>query len=506
MTTHDGSARLNTPTRELSRRWLLKASGLTAATLVAGSLVSQRRSSAAVTPSARAWFGALEVDPSQDAGLRAVGVDTVTVSIGWDSAQPGRDVWNTDYLAGKRARIEQLRMRGFRVVLDTGLQYPPEWAFSLPGARRLQDQFGRTWAGPIGSNLVNAMFSPAVQDAQRSYLTRLARELDSNTVDSIRVGGLHMGELSFPPPQGRFNALWMYDDTAQAGSPLRGWRPGAGTRDDDALALAYYLGSINQYCALLLDTAATGFPTSSLHLLLPSWGLRTGDRELAFENRLDGSSRGERTGAITQGLDWSTQIPLLSRFGSRGVAYTTWLDAVGQGDSVQLTSPVEYLSRTASPYGLSVAGENTGGSDPADLARCLAARDRLSLVGMQWMNATDLLSSPSFAAQHQQGVLAARTAEPTGPPVGVSAVRSADRASVTITWLPLPMATSYIVTAIGGPGRTSDALVSIGTATGAIQVPATTPTVTLDLQPSTSYSYQVSTVVGRTITQAATTL
>lgn len=347
-------------------------------------------------PMSAPWFGALEAGPDQDAALRTAGVDTITVSLGWDAYEPAPGRTDDRYAKRQRLRVEQLHREGFQVILDLGLQYPPSWAFSLPGASRLRDQLGNAWSGGPGSNLVNAMFSPAVRKAQAGYVAQVSHDLRSAGVNAVRIGGLNMGELSYPPSSPGHRSLWMYDKAAQDRSPVPGWRPGAGTKDDAAAALKFYFDSLNTYEEFLLGAVAHDFPDADLQLLLPSWGLRPGQVRDAVQDGLRGRTSGELNDAVAQALDWPAQLKILSRFRGRGTAYTTWIDAHSQGASMQLRSPVDYLATLSRPLHLKLAGENTGGTSTSAMALSLHRRKALGLVGIQWMTASNLLSSQAL--------------------------------------------------------------------------------------------------------------
>lgn len=352
-------------------------------------------STATLAPSTEPpWFGALQAQPNQAARLRAAGLRTVTLEIGWDSFEPQPGVVDKAYLARQKEVLRQWRAAGFQVFLDTGLQYPPTWAFALPGGTRFVNQFGETWSGGTGSNLVNAVFNPSVRAAQRRYYSLLAASFPAGSFAAVRVGGLHMGEMSYPPADGRANTLWMYDASAQAGSPLPGWKPGAGSTVAAQTGLRYYLDSLNGYAAWLLATTSEFFPRSDLQLMLPSWGLRPGHLDAALAAGLKGTTSAEINNLITEGLDWTKQVPLLQQYGTRGVAYTTWLDAPSDHNTdLQYMSPVDYLATLTTPRRIPLAGENTGQGTPATLALSLERVERLGLRGMLWMTAADLLAS-----------------------------------------------------------------------------------------------------------------
>jgi hypothetical protein len=367
------------------------------------------------------WFGVLQAQPAQAQALTRAGVNAVTVELAWAAYEPSRGQWNSTYVQQQRARIAQLDQQGTYVILDLGLQYPPTWAFDLPGATHLQDQYGNTWSGDTGAKIVNAVFNPEVRAAQDQYIAQVATDLPVASIGAVRVGGLNMGELSYPPSTAAGGtSLWMYDASAQSLAPVPGWRPGSGSASDAQRSLDFYYGSLTSYGSWLLDLTARSFPQADLHLLLPSWGLRPGQTEEALAAGLRGTTPGEINDQITQGLDWSSQIPLLTRYGGRAVAYTTWLDAPSQGTTPRYLSPAEYIYSLARPLNVAVAGENTGGSNVASMQLCLERVRELGLRGMLWMTASTLLANPDLTAAYADGaqqITAQRhTPTPTPPP------------------------------------------------------------------------------------------
>jgi len=356
------------------------------------------------------WFGALQIRTGQEATLRVANLNAVTLELGWDAFEPSQGVVNKTYVGEQRLRLDKLRRAGFSVFLDLGLQYPPAWVFKLNGATRLVNQDGVEWRGGTGTNLVNAVFNPAVRAAQSEYYSLVAAAFPKDSFAAIRVGGLHMGELSYPPPNGKSNTMWMYDQQAQAASPVPGWRPGRGTRNQARLGLKYYFDSINGYASWLLSLSSRNFPSADLQLLLPSWGLRPGQIDAALAAELRGTTSAEINGLITQGLDWTSQVNLLIPYGSRGVAYTTWLDAESGDQSLQYMSPADYLYTLTTSRGLALGGENTGGGNQRTLQICLDRVTGLRMRGMMWMNADSLISDAALRQTYSSGARAALNA------------------------------------------------------------------------------------------------
>jgi len=338
------------------------------------------------------WYGVLQPRAERLGTLTPAGLGRATLEIGWDNYEPTQGAFNPRYKAEVRARYQAMRAAGLEVVLDAGLQYPPAWVFGIPGGNRFVNQYGDVWRAGIGSDVPDVVFNLAVRRAEAAYLTRLARDLADLPMAAVRVGGMWAGELHFPPSSynGHTNSFWAYGASAQASSPVRGYRPGQADSATAGSFLSWYLGSLAGYGRWLAGTYRTAFgPGPRLQVLEPSWGVRPGEITLAAGGLLKGGSRGEQRGTLNEGLDWSRQAQRLVSV--PGVElYSTWLDAPDQGTDSVYESPVRYLVRVARPLGISVAGENTGGNTAADMTRCVQRVAALGLTGMMWMREPEL--------------------------------------------------------------------------------------------------------------------
>ncbi|QJY49044.1 hypothetical protein [Pseudonocardia broussonetiae] len=339
----------------------------------------------------RPVFGLLQADPARYEELREAGLDAVTLSLTWSSAEPSGPGLDEVYLREIEDRHRRARDAGLQVALGAGLQYPPAWVADLPGSRFV-DQDGREWTGGSGDDVVDAVFNPEVRAAQEGYLQRLGERLSALEPAGIRVGGLTRGELHYPTG-GRDeprNTFWAFGPAALTASPLPGYRPGSGAPDDARVFLDWYLDALAGYGRWQLDVYRRYFgPEPRLIVLLPSWGVRPGEVDAAVAGGLTGTTPGERRDSLTQGVDWERQLPLLREV--EGVAVcSTWLDPPDQGADDGFTSPGVYLAGLARRHRLGVWGENTGGNDAAELRRCGDRVRDLGLEGMFWMGGEDL--------------------------------------------------------------------------------------------------------------------
>ena len=339
------------------------------------------------------WFGVLQPDASRAGTVHAPGVTVATLEIGWDHYEPSQGTFSASYRDEVRQRYQTLVQAGYRVILDPGLQYPPDWVFGVDGATRFVNQYGDVFHGDMGADVPNAVFNEHVQAAQAAYIARLGRDLADLDLYGVRASGLTYAEMRYPLPyyNGHTNSFWAFDAHALAASPVPNWRPGDGGGAKAAAFLDFYLGSLADYGTWLLTTYRDAFPAAAITVQLGSWGIRPGEVQAAADAGLDGSSRGEQRQTIQQGLDWARQFPAFASVGNVIVS-STWLDAPDQGDDPIYETPAAYITRLATPLGMPVIGENTGGGDLADMQLCVERVRELGMAGMLWMTESDLFA------------------------------------------------------------------------------------------------------------------
>ena len=246
----------------------------------------------------------------------------------------------------------------------------------------------------MGLNIPNLVFNPAVRAAAATYLKLVAKNLGSTTFNVIRAGGLLTGEVRYPANNwdGHTNDLWMYDPVALSKSPYPKWEPGTGTPAQAQAMLTYYLTAMDNYVDWLLKNLGADF-SGQVQLLLPGFGIRPTEQQLAAADLLDGKSVGETGNMIASGLDWISQVKILHMdLPTRGVVYTTYLDSPTGLNTAMWQAPVFYLSTLAKQYGLPLAGENPGGGGLTTFKLCLARVKQLGMQTFMWM------SEPTMAA------------------------------------------------------------------------------------------------------------
>lgn len=357
------------------------------ATTAVGSSTAPSYSVGPAVSFARPWVGVLSPRSDQMDTLSGSAIRRVMIPMGWSAAEPRNGVFNSAYLVQVRNRISAAQSKGFQVVLDLGLQYPPSWVFDLPGPTRFVNQYGDVWHGPLSEDIPNAVFNPAVRAAEAGYLAAVGVALKGQSIASVRVGGLLSGEVRYPPAtyNGHRNSIWSYDSLAQAGSPVPGWRPGNGTSVQARNGLTYYFASLTDYLKQLITAVSAALPHIDQEVLFPSWGLRPGMVDAAIAAGLHGTTNAEVNGMISSGLDWDSQVSMIAHLGIPATIYSTWIDAPAQGTTAAQIPPIAYLAGLAQKYGLPVAGENTGGGGSAAMALSISRTLQYHLSGMMYM-------------------------------------------------------------------------------------------------------------------------
>ncbi len=92
-------------------------------------------------PSTR-MYGVLSADNRYLKSDWEAGIRLRELELSWWRHEPQNNVWDSTYVTWKREEIDAARKAGYKIVLDLGLQYPPEWARKI---RPMKDQFGNSY-------------------------------------------------------------------------------------------------------------------------------------------------------------------------------------------------------------------------------------------------------------------------------------------------------------------------------------------------------------------------
>jgi hypothetical protein len=345
--------------------------------------------------------GVLQPSPDRAATLGAAGVSHVVLSVSWDRFQPTPASVDATYVARLRTDLVTYRKAGLKVVLDLGVQYPPDWLRKLPNAR-FQNQHGDAFIDPApGKNVVNFVFNDLLRERQLDYLAAVFKQLGTDWA-AVRVGGGWYGELNYPPAEfaKKTNCYWAFDPFAQGAKPglptgvspcpVPGWKPGD-TSPDSASARRFadwYLDSLKNYHDWQIAAARRHY-AGPLQMLYPSWGLRPGQLDVAVSNHLSGGTAPEKNGEVQRGFDFARFIggirdPLVW-------VHCTWLDSNPDwsddtsADPVRW-SPPKYLAHLARLHNppLRVSAENTGGGGMPALQLSAQRVRELNLDALYW--------------------------------------------------------------------------------------------------------------------------
>ena len=358
-----------------------------------GRVFLQRR----VHPDSRTWAARGVAGPIR--AERAAGVQAVTVQVGWDDAEPTAGSLDPSYITGIVDQISQAEQQGLQVILDPGLQYPPNWLLAMPGSQFV-NQYGDVFSAgePSGENVVNGITDLEVRDAEGQYLAMLGAQLSGQGIYAVRAGGGPLGELRYPDTiyLGDTNSFWAYDPSTQAALPasVQGWIPGTGTVAQATTFLNAYNEHLDQYAQWLNGQLHDDFDTPQL-LLMPGWGQRPGNaaaEEAALLQPVRPQGDPTKYDEYNQGLDWAGLLSGLP-YPGESVAYTTYLDARSVEPTPQLEDPADYLASLVAGTSIRLGGENSGDDTVADLEFCASQAVRLGFDIMQWFDEDQLLAT-----------------------------------------------------------------------------------------------------------------
>jgi hypothetical protein len=346
---------------------------------------------------------------------RAAGVSFKVVRLSWKDFEPTKGGRSASYIAAKKLELATLAAAGMRVVLDLGLHDTPQWLHSYANSY-LVNQYGERWTSStdgdqaIDKSDANLIFNAELRKRAATYTIDALRTFGAGAM-AVRIGGGRYNELGYPVARttAHANTYWAFDALAQAGSPVRGWKPGSPSPNGQAgRFLEYYLGALDRFLRWQITTARSAF-AGPLIVLYPSWGIRPGQAQAAVAGNLDGRTAAEINGEIQRGYDVArfvagTADPLV-------YPATTWLDAPfgsDEGTDQADWRPVHYLADLAArnPSRPRVWGENTGQGDRAALAFSAAQARRFGLDGVAWFREEEVFSGAFATLGDLQEVIA----------------------------------------------------------------------------------------------------
>jgi len=351
-------------------------------------------------------YGVLQPDSKYEVSTRQAGLLIRTLEIGWNLYEPQEGTWNSAYVRDRKAAYQQIVNRGFLVILDLGIQYPPDWIFHYPNSHFI-NQYGEAFGGGLGINGINSVFNQAIRDRQARYVQQVFNDFGTGFY-AVRLGWGSYNELTYPPAtyNNRSNTYWAYDAIAQGkaaglpdgmrAAPTLGWKPGEPSVNHAPAAafINWYMDSLKNYHDWQIRTVRQ-FYSGQLMMLYPSWGVRPGELDAAIAVDLNGTTSPEINGEIQRGLDVARFVNGITDH--KLMLYTTWLEASDKDDELSDPthwSPAHYLTSLAdaNPVRPGVWGESSGHNSYEDMRRCFKQLHAYKLQGMVWAFEQDLYS------------------------------------------------------------------------------------------------------------------
>jgi hypothetical protein len=343
------------------------------------------------------------------------GVRSRLLEIGWDVLQPtGPDDWNTGAVSEFQARIDAFTATGpdSVLILDLGLQYPPAW---VAGMDPLVDQFGDVWQARGNGGGVNVYWSAAVRTQVARYIGRVFGSLNfRGRLWAVRVGP-YAAELLYPQLEqaGRNHSFWAFDATAQAQSPVPGWRPGDPSPNGEARTFYYWYVDNLVSTFTFMQQEIRQYFAGYVAPITPGQGVWDGSAEQLISHNLN-----DPTNMCCYGTGNYWQR-IFARLPGASQGVINWCSSVGDGSGDDNSmnwwqwSSARQLAYLAHQAGRPIYGENpgrnaydtSGGADPrTTMTWDFAAIRNYGYLGLIWVRETDL-GQPGLATLTQYETL-----------------------------------------------------------------------------------------------------
>ena len=322
--------------------------------------------------------------------LLAKGVTVRSLELSWKKYELTDDAWDEAYLTRIRTELRVMREKGFKVVLDLGLQYAPDWAIAIQPFR---DNLGNVKTERVGANTI---FSPKAREEVAEYLKRVLSE-DGIGTDffGIRISsGAHPhGEILYPDGAA-MNGYWAWDEDARRQCPevLRDFKPAPGENDPRSKEFYdWYCDSLTRAVYWMMNRVRDSGFKGKLLLECPGVGVQPLRYEkLVKENCWSKTDdlminiTGARYDRIIDGIQDKRNVVIVC---SSLNDSTATRNESGTFPHIETTwSSAHYLAFLADRNGLEKAGECTGQppNDAEKMRQAFAKKRQFGYTGIFW--------------------------------------------------------------------------------------------------------------------------
>jgi len=380
-------------------------------------------------------FGTLNTAATNASAEAAAGVNSAEVEVGWDLYEPQDGVFDSNYAAAVKQKVQAFKAVGDKVILGLDLHYPPSWVFSYPNSK-LIDQYGGT------ADEVNLVFNQTLRNKAAALINRINQDVGLNNFYAIRITSGGDAEAMYPPEDAdgaHANAYWAYDANAQGGAnlpptipvnPFPGWKPGQKTYAGQPFTTSNVQQWYSWYLKALVDEANSQIQTYKslgyggyFYVLTPGLGSRPDEYQTAIANYLNGT--GDANATMGRGAAWDKWYAALPDR-TNVIAYVSsladWSGSPANNvcqpadSSVGITDPqidswsaARWISYLAGRYNMPKTGENPGGGTDYGFTMMQVAAQQMQSCGMQgmyWAHDADLYSPGTVTLQDYATVIA----------------------------------------------------------------------------------------------------
>ena len=296
-----------------------------------------------------------------DAGMRVREVE-----LSWRRYEPKDGVWDSNFIGEKRWEFQQARAAGFQLVLDFGIQYPPDWARKI---RPWRDQHGNSYDGQV-----NPISSAEVRKQIEQYLDRVFKDFGADWL-GVRVGAGGSNETMYPgTPAGVKRSYWAFDSEKMALNPVPNWRPGQPSPNGEARRFyEWYLQNLIKTVNWQHSVIRRHYQGKILQLFA-GIGVRPAGYEHLIQDNLypqphrigvDAAERGVVIDRVIDGITDKRNVVIVSTSLGDSFATAPWLDELS-ADPMKWSS-AHWVAYNARRHGMQRWGENTGNDDYANM-------------------------------------------------------------------------------------------------------------------------------------------